>query len=152
MPEQRCPPGVTSWCPTPPSPVCCIHEPYVYIYYSHRSCIAYLTYFFPLTQHADTGYVSWRDTQSGSWYVETLDSILEENAATDDLVTMLMMVGLPPQKFQLLYKYKYIYQHILCSCFQVNHEVSQNSAKGLYKQMPGSFNFLRKLLYFQILS
>ncbi|KAM8755457.1 caspase-9 [Acanthopagrus schlegelii] len=68
------------------------------------------------------GYVSWRDTQSGSWYVETLDRILDENAATDDLVTMLMMV---------------------------NHEVSQNSAKGLYKQMPGSFNFLRKLLYFQ---
>ncbi|KAM8862590.1 caspase-9 isoform 3-T3 [Spinachia spinachia] len=68
------------------------------------------------------GYVSWRDTQSGSWYVETLDQVLEENAATDDLVTMLMMV---------------------------NHEVSQNSAKGLYKQMPGSFNFLRKLLHFQ---
>ncbi|XP_033943362.1 caspase-9 [Pseudochaenichthys georgianus] len=68
------------------------------------------------------GYVSWRDTQSGSWYVETLDGILEENAATDDLVTMLMMV---------------------------NHEVSQNSAKGLYKQMPGCFIFLRKLLYFQ---
>lgn len=68
------------------------------------------------------GYVSWRDTQSGSWYVETLDRILEENSATDDLVTMLMMV---------------------------NHEVSQNSAKGLYKQMPGSFNFLRKLLHFQ---
>ncbi|XP_054464645.1 caspase-9 [Anoplopoma fimbria] len=68
------------------------------------------------------GYVSWRDTQSGSWYVETLDRILEENAATDDLVRMLMMV---------------------------NHEVSQNSAKGLYKQMPGSFNFLRKLFHFQ---
>uniref|UniRef100_A0A3Q4N8S5 Caspase-9 n=1 Tax=Neolamprologus brichardi TaxID=32507 RepID=A0A3Q4N8S5_NEOBR len=68
------------------------------------------------------GYVSWRETQSGSWYVQTLDCILEENAATDDLVTMLMMV---------------------------NNEVSQNSAKGLYKQMPGSFNFLRKLLYFQ---
>ncbi|KAM8829857.1 caspase-9 [Synchiropus picturatus] len=68
------------------------------------------------------GYVSWRDTQSGSWYVEILDRILEENASTDDLVTMLMMV---------------------------NNEVSQNSAKGLYKQMPGSFNFLRKLLYFQ---
>uniref|UniRef100_A0A4W5L0T3 Caspase 9, apoptosis-related cysteine peptidase n=1 Tax=Hucho hucho TaxID=62062 RepID=A0A4W5L0T3_9TELE len=70
------------------------------------------------------GYVSWRDTQAGSWYVEILDNILEENAATDDLVTMLMMV---------------------------NHEVSQNSANGLYKQMPGSFNFLRKLLYFQAL-
>ncbi|KAG7226939.1 hypothetical protein INR49_022234 [Caranx melampygus] len=68
------------------------------------------------------GYVSWRDTQSGSWYVETMDRVLEENAATNDLVTMLMMV---------------------------NNEVSQNSAKGLYKQMPGSFNFLRKLLYFQ---
>ncbi|KAE8293205.1 Caspase-9 [Larimichthys crocea] len=68
------------------------------------------------------GYVSWRDTQAGSWYVEILDRILEENAATDDLGTMLMMV---------------------------NHEVSQNSAKGIYKQMPGSFNFLRKLLYFQ---
>uniref|UniRef100_A0A8C9XAJ5 Caspase-9 n=1 Tax=Sander lucioperca TaxID=283035 RepID=A0A8C9XAJ5_SANLU len=68
------------------------------------------------------GYVSWRDTQSGSWYVETLDRILDENAATDDLVTILMMV---------------------------NNEVSQNSANGLYKQMPGSFNFLRKRLYFQ---
>lgn len=68
------------------------------------------------------GYVSWRDTQAGSWYVETLDQVLEEYATADDLVTMLMMV---------------------------NNEVSQNSAKGLYKQMPGSFNFLRKLLYFQ---
>ncbi|XP_072553252.1 caspase-9 [Salminus brasiliensis] len=68
------------------------------------------------------GYVSWRDTLKGSWYVETLDRILEENAGTDDLVTMLMMV---------------------------NNEVSQISAKGLYKQMPGSFNFLRKHLYFQ---
>ncbi|XP_059189262.1 caspase-9 [Centropristis striata] len=71
------------------------------------------------------GYVSWRDTQAGSWYVEVLDRVLEENAATDDLATMLMMV---------------------------NHEVSQNSAKGLYKQMPGSFNFLRKHLHFQTLA
>ncbi|KAJ8390134.1 hypothetical protein AAFF_G00110080 [Aldrovandia affinis] len=70
------------------------------------------------------GYVSWRDTQTGSWYVETLDNILEENVGTNDLVTMLMMV---------------------------NNEVSQISAKGLYKQMPGSFNFLRKLFYFQAL-
>ncbi|KAJ0037161.1 hypothetical protein NL108_018001, partial [Boleophthalmus pectinirostris] len=37
------------------------------------------------------GYVSWRDTQAGSWYVETLDRVLSENASTDDLVTMLMM-------------------------------------------------------------
>lgn len=68
------------------------------------------------------GYVSWRDPRLGSWYVETLDRVLAENAAHDDLATMLLMV---------------------------NHEVSQNSAKGLYKQMPGSFNFLRKHLYFQ---
>lgn len=38
------------------------------------------------------GYVSWRDTNTGSWYVETLDRILETNAATDDLATMLIMV------------------------------------------------------------
>ncbi|XP_053338953.1 caspase-9 [Clarias gariepinus] len=69
------------------------------------------------------GYVSWRDTNKGSWYVETLDRILESNANTDDLATMLIMV---------------------------NNEVSQISAKGLYKQMPGSFNFLRKLVYFQV--
>ncbi|XP_043972852.1 caspase-9 [Gambusia affinis] len=68
------------------------------------------------------GFVSWRDIQAGSWYIETLDRILELNAATDDLASMLMMV---------------------------NNEVSQNSAKGLFKQMPGSFNFLRKFLYFQ---
>lgn len=41
----------------------------------------------------NTGYVSWRDTESGSWYIETLNQILEENADTDDLVTMLMMVS-----------------------------------------------------------
>lgn len=68
------------------------------------------------------GYVSWRDPLIGSWYVETLDRLLEESAAENDLVTILMMV---------------------------NNEVSQNSAKGLYKQMPGSFNFLRKLFHFQ---
>lgn len=45
-------------------------------------------------EHANAGYVSWRDPQLGSWYVETLDSILEENAVTNDLVTMLMMVSL----------------------------------------------------------
>ncbi|XP_016120567.1 caspase-9-like, partial [Sinocyclocheilus grahami] len=40
------------------------------------------------------GYVSWRDTQAGSWYVKNLDRVLEENAATDDLGTMLLMVRL----------------------------------------------------------
>ncbi|XP_013857242.1 caspase-9 [Austrofundulus limnaeus] len=68
------------------------------------------------------GFVSWRDPQAGSWYIETLDSILDEFSATKDLAEMLTMVNL---------------------------EVSQNCAKGVFKQMPGYFNFLRKLLYFQ---
>lgn len=49
-----------------------------------------------LHANAFEGYVSWRDTQAGSWYVENLDLVLEENVATDDLVTMLMMVRLCP--------------------------------------------------------
>lgn len=69
--------------------------------------------FFPFTQHANTGYVSWRDTQSGSWYVETLDSILEENAATDDLVTMLMMVGLPHPASPNYFISVYIQTHLM---------------------------------------
>ncbi|XP_005293057.1 caspase-9 [Chrysemys picta bellii] len=64
------------------------------------------------------GFVSWRDTQSGSWYVETLDSVLEQYAHTEDLLGMLVRVA---------------------------HAVS---AKGKYKQMPGTFNFLRKQFFF----
>lgn len=101
-----------------------------------------------------TGYVSWRDTQSGSWYIETLDRVLEENAATDDLVTMLMMVRCSYYDSWMSFNnpgYTLSLSFNVCvSHSQVNHEVSQNQAKGLYKQMPGSFNFLRKLLYFQI--
>ncbi|MGH0130055.1 UNVERIFIED_CONTAM: hypothetical protein FKN15_040792 [Acipenser sinensis] len=69
------------------------------------------------------GYVSWRDTQAGSWYVETLDNVLEEFAGYEDLLTLLTMV---------------------------TDRVSQISAKGIFKQMPGSFNFLRKRLFFQV--
>lgn len=50
------------------------------------------------------GYVSWRDTQAGSWYVENLDLVLEENVTTDDLVTMLMMVRLCPVKLLKTFK------------------------------------------------
>lgn len=64
------------------------------------------------------GFVSWRDTRSGSWYVETLDSVLEQYAHTEDLLGMLVRVA---------------------------HAVS---AKGKYKQMPGTFNFLRKQFFF----
>ncbi|MBN3273102.1 CASP9 protein, partial [Polyodon spathula] len=69
------------------------------------------------------GYVSWRDTQAGSWYVETLDNVLEEFAGYEDLLTLLTMV---------------------------TDKVSQISAKGIFKQMPGSFNFLRKRIFFQV--
>ncbi|NXD15050.1 CASP9 protein, partial [Nothocercus nigrocapillus] len=64
------------------------------------------------------GFVSWRDKSSGSWYVETLDSILDQYAHSEDLLNMLLRVA---------------------------HAVS---AKGRYKQIPGCFNFLRKKFFF----
>ncbi|KAJ6656752.1 hypothetical protein lerEdw1_003083 [Lerista edwardsae] len=64
------------------------------------------------------GFVSWRDKLSGSWYVETLDHVLEEYAGSEDLQYMLL---------------------------RVSYAVS---AKGKYKQMPGCFNFLRKRFFF----
>nr|XP_054503723.1 caspase-9 [Agelaius phoeniceus] len=64
------------------------------------------------------GFVSWREKSSGSWYVETLDSVLEQYAHSEDLLSMLVTVA---------------------------HAVS---AKGRYKQMPGCFNFLRKKFFF----
>jgi len=66
------------------------------------------------------GFVSWRDTRSGSWYVETLDGVFEQWAHSEDLQTLLVRVA---------------------------NAVSQ---KGIYKQMPGCFNFLRKKLFFKM--
>uniref|UniRef100_A0A8B9DL52 Caspase 9 n=1 Tax=Anser cygnoides TaxID=8845 RepID=A0A8B9DL52_ANSCY len=39
------------------------------------------------------GFVSWRDKSSGSWYVETLDSVLGQHAHSEDLPTMLLRVN-----------------------------------------------------------
>uniref|UniRef100_A0A8C9EIV8 Caspase 9 n=1 Tax=Pavo cristatus TaxID=9049 RepID=A0A8C9EIV8_PAVCR len=64
------------------------------------------------------GFVSWRDKMSGSWYVETLDSVLERYARSEDLLTMLLRVS------------------------------DIVSTKGRYKQIPGCFNFLRKKFFF----
>ncbi|XP_031469299.1 caspase-9 [Phasianus colchicus] len=64
------------------------------------------------------GFVSWRDKVSGSWYVETLDSVLEHHARSEDLLTMLLRVS------------------------------DIVSTKGKYKQIPGCFNFLRKKFFF----
>ncbi|KFQ20640.1 Caspase-9, partial [Merops nubicus] len=64
------------------------------------------------------GYVSWRKPLSGSWYVETLDSVLEQCAHSEDLLSMLLKV------------------------------TDAVSAKGTYKQIPGNFNFLRKKFFF----
>lgn len=66
------------------------------------------------------GFVSWRDTKSGSWYVETLDGVFEQWAHSEDLQTLLLRVA---------------------------NAVSQ---KGIYKQIPGCFNFLRKKLFFKV--
>ncbi|NXS05771.1 CASP9 protein, partial [Oxylabes madagascariensis] len=64
------------------------------------------------------GFVSWREKLSGSWYVEMLDSVLEQYAHSEDLLNMLVRVA---------------------------HAVS---ARGRYKQIPGCFNFLRKKFFF----
>uniref|UniRef100_A0A8C6YVV2 Caspase 9 n=1 Tax=Nothoprocta perdicaria TaxID=30464 RepID=A0A8C6YVV2_NOTPE len=39
------------------------------------------------------GFVSWRDKSSGSWYVETLDNVLEQYAHSEDLLNMLLRVS-----------------------------------------------------------
>uniref|UniRef100_A0A670ZIC7 Caspase 9 n=1 Tax=Pseudonaja textilis TaxID=8673 RepID=A0A670ZIC7_PSETE len=41
------------------------------------------------------GYVSWRDIQSGSWFIEALDHVLAEYAHREDLPSILMKVPLP---------------------------------------------------------
>ncbi|KAM9256397.1 caspase-9 [Cariama cristata] len=64
------------------------------------------------------GFVSWRVASSGSWYVETLDGVLERYACSEDLLNMLLRVA------------------------------NAVSAKGRYKQIPGCFNFLRKKFFF----
>ncbi|NWQ83246.1 CASP9 protein, partial [Columbina picui] len=65
------------------------------------------------------GFVSWREASSGSWYVETLDSVLEQYAHSEHLLNMLLRVA------------------------------NAVSAKGRYKQIPGCFNFLRKKFFFR---
>ncbi|RMB91760.1 hypothetical protein DUI87_31990 [Hirundo rustica rustica] len=64
------------------------------------------------------GFVSWREKLRGSWYVEMLDSVLEQCAHSEDLLSMLVRVA------------------------------DAVSAKGRYKQIPGCFNFLRKKFFF----
>ncbi|XP_026718406.1 caspase-9 isoform X3 [Athene cunicularia] len=41
------------------------------------------------------GFVSWREVSSGSWYVETLDSVLEQYAHSEDLLNMWQTLSLP---------------------------------------------------------
>lgn len=40
-----------------------------------------------------SGFVSWRDKLSGSWYVENLDRVLEEYAGSEDLQYVLLRVN-----------------------------------------------------------
>ncbi|XP_043851662.1 caspase-9 [Dromiciops gliroides] len=65
------------------------------------------------------GFVSWRDKAHGSWYIETLDRVLEVWADSEDLLSILLMVS------------------------------NAVSAKGIFKQIPGCFNFLRKRFFFK---
>ncbi|NXK80012.1 CASP9 protein, partial [Amazona guildingii] len=43
------------------------------------------------------GFVSWREVSSGSWYVETLDGVLEQYAPSEDLLNMLLRVSVEVQ-------------------------------------------------------
>ncbi|XP_077116368.1 caspase-9 [Ranitomeya variabilis] len=65
------------------------------------------------------GFVSWRETRSGSWYVENLDNVLAQCAGTSDLQSMLVMVA------------------------------DRVAVKGTYKQIPVYFNSLRKSFFFR---
>ncbi|XP_073511666.1 caspase-9 isoform X2 [Phyllobates terribilis] len=65
------------------------------------------------------GFVSWRETRSGSWYVENLDEVLAQCAGTCDLQSMLVMVA------------------------------DRVAVKGTYKQIPVYFNSLRKRFFFR---
>nr|XP_008123821.1 PREDICTED: caspase-9 [Anolis carolinensis] len=66
------------------------------------------------------GFVSWRDKLTGSWYIESLDQVLEQFVRSEDLLDMLLRVA------------------------------NAVSAKGTFKQMPGCFNFLRKRFFFMV--
>ncbi|CAJ0957784.1 unnamed protein product [Ranitomeya imitator] len=65
------------------------------------------------------GFVSWRETRSGSWYVENLDEVLAQCSGTFDLQSMLVMVA------------------------------DRVAVKGTYKQIPVYFNSLRKRFFFR---
>uniref|UniRef100_A0A8C5WZ27 Caspase 9 n=1 Tax=Laticauda laticaudata TaxID=8630 RepID=A0A8C5WZ27_LATLA len=68
------------------------------------------------------GYVSWRDTQSGSWFIEALDQVLAEYAHREDLPSILMKMA----------------------------NIVAAKVAGSYKQMPGHFNMLRKKFFFRV--
>ncbi|XP_026541376.1 caspase-9 isoform X2 [Notechis scutatus] len=68
------------------------------------------------------GYVSWRDTQSGSWFIEALDHVLAEYAHREDLPSILMKMA----------------------------NIVAAKVAGSYKQMPGHFNMLRKKFFFRV--
>ncbi|KAM4014941.1 caspase-9 [Anomaloglossus baeobatrachus] len=65
------------------------------------------------------GFVSWRETRTGSWYVDNLDEVLAQCSGTLDLQTMLVMVA------------------------------DRVAVKGTYKQIPVYFNSLRKRFFFR---
>ncbi|XP_033097760.1 caspase-3-like [Anneissia japonica] len=69
------------------------------------------------------GYVSWRNSERGSWFIQALCEVLLAHASTEDLLSMMTMVN---QKVAHAYE----------------------STKGRHKQMPAPVTMLRKKLYF----
>ncbi|XP_065185519.1 caspase-3-like isoform X1 [Sycon ciliatum] len=68
------------------------------------------------------GYVSWRNSERGSWFIQALVKVLNERAKKEHLMDMLIMVN-----------------HLVATEFQ---------SKGRQKQMPAPVSQLRKKLFF----
>ena len=159
-----CPPRVTFWCPTLLFLVCLVNNNTVFqmqvtdidrldllcvSVFLMPQCDKYRLRF--LERHS-VRFLVRRDSRPHSWG-KCCYRWLGHNVNDGEL---LLLLHTEPVQLSgaILNPLEHLWFHhthiwLLTAHFQVNHEVSQNSAKGLYKQMPGSFNFLRKHLFFQ---
>ncbi|XP_071945631.1 caspase-3-like isoform X2 [Antedon mediterranea] len=69
------------------------------------------------------GFVSWRNSKCGSWFIQALCEVLLQHASTEDLLSMMTMVN---------QKVAYAYE----------------SSNGRHKQMPAPVTMLRKKVFF----
>uniref|UniRef100_A0A663LM74 Caspase 9 n=1 Tax=Athene cunicularia TaxID=194338 RepID=A0A663LM74_ATHCN len=72
------------------------------------------------------GFVSWREVSSGSWYVETLDSVLEQYAHSEDLLNMLLRVNVLFSCFGKSLRWRWQGREDLLCCFPDAMVLSQH--------------------------